>query len=91
MNVYTGRLKAAYDVCPCNMLLNLLAQRIETGAKDFDEKGEMSASGQVVDSLLEQLDALEYYNRPPGPKSIGREWFEQNVQPIVDNFVSRPK
>ena len=70
------------------MLLNYLAQRLETGAKDFDENGSAASEGEVIDSLLECLDSLDYYSKPAGPKSLGREWFEQKVQPVIESSVS---
>lgn len=80
--------RLAFDICPCNMLLNNLALRLETGAKDFDDNGSAASEGKVIDSLLERLDSLDYYSKPPGPKSLGREWFEQNILPAVDASVS---
>jgi len=72
----------AFDVCPCNMLLNYLAQRLPTGVH-FDDGGTVAATGNIIDGVLRRLDELSYYTRPP-PKSLGREWFEENVLPIVD-------
>ena len=83
----------AFDVCPCNMLLNYLAQRLPTGTGGagvhFDDGGAVAATGSVIDGVLRRLDELSYYTRPP-PKSLGREWFEENVLPIVDVKVMWP-
>ena len=77
----------AFDVCPCNMLLNYLAQRLPAGvggaAVLFDDDGAVAATGSVIDGVLGRLNELTYYARPP-PKSLGREWFEENMLPIVD-------
>lgn len=77
----------AYDVCPCNLLLNHLAEKLETGSRVMDEDGATAASGQMIDSLLSRLNALEYYDMRPGPKSLGREWFELHVLPIIDSLL----
>jgi len=49
----------------------------------YDEGGAEAASGCVIEGVLRRLDELAYYTQRP-PKSLGREWFEQNVLPIVD-------
>lgn len=68
---------AAYDICPANLILNELAQR--TG-KAYDEGGALAASGRALPALLKTLNALPYYRKPP-PKSLGREWFEEEFLP----------
>jgi len=78
----------AFDVCPCNMLLNYLAQRLPADGvggegASFDDGGAVAATGVVIDGVLRCLNELSYYSRPP-PKSLGREWFEEHVLPIVD-------
>lgn len=77
----------AFDICPCNMLLNYLAERLPGGvdgaAVSFDNGGAVAATGSIIDSVLRRLNELSYYNRPP-PKSLSREWFEENILPVVD-------
>lgn len=68
-----------YDVCPCNQVLDGLAQ--EAGVP-YDANGEMARSGTVDVALLARLDALPFYAAPP-PRSLGREWFEVNVKPLL--------
>ncbi|PBQ31281.1 anhydro-N-acetylmuramic acid kinase [Sphingobacteriaceae bacterium] len=73
--------RVAYDICEANMLLNLLAER---AGKAYDENGELARSGKVNDSLLNTLNTFEYYNQR-GAKSIGREWFEKNVELLLED------
>lgn len=68
--------RVAYDVCEANMLLNFLSEQM---GKPYDKGGKLASTGLVNESLLKQLNRLEYYNRS-GAKSIGREWFEKFVQ-----------
>ncbi|MBO4600054.1 MAG: anhydro-N-acetylmuramic acid kinase [Bacteroidales bacterium] len=77
--------REAYDVCPCNMALNLLARR---KGKPYDDNGQMAQQGNVVTSLLMQMDELDYYHLPM-PKSLGKEWFVENLQPILDTKEHR--
>lgn len=71
--------RLAYDISPCNWVLNLLANQLEL---PFDEGGSVAASGVCNDALLAQLNALDYY-RKTGSKSLGREWVEQHVMPLL--------
>lgn len=65
-NVSIAASGIAFDVCPANRVLNLLAE--EKGLP-FDRDGLLAASGRVVPSLLETLDGLDYYKKAP-PKSL---------------------
>ena len=71
--------RLAFDICPCNMALNRLAGWC---GKPFDSDGEMAAEGRVVEPLLRQMEALEYY-RLDAPKSLGKEWFEAQFEPLL--------
>lgn len=68
-----------YDVCIGNQALNLLA---EEAGQAYDRDGAFARSGEVDTRLLEQLDALPFHRQPP-PRSLGREWFEEAVRPLI--------
>lgn len=71
--------RIAFDICPVNIILNYLAgQR----GLPFDYNGELGNSGNVNNALLKSLNALEYYQQL-SPKSLGREWIEQKVIPLL--------
>ncbi len=65
-NVSDAASGIAFDVCPANRVLNLLA---EEKGMPFDRDGLLAASGSVVPPLLETLDGLDYYKKTP-PKSL---------------------
>lgn len=69
----------AFDVCPANRVLNMLAN---DAGKPFDENGEIAASGMVHEGLLEQLNSLEYY-RLPYPKSLANDFGTDIVYPLI--------
>lgn len=73
--------RVAFDICPCNMALNYMANKIE---KPFDKNGEIGKTGKVIPELLEQLNLLKYYQLT-APKSLSREWFESEFLPIIEN------
>jgi anhydro-N-acetylmuramic acid kinase len=69
----------AYDVCPANRVLNMLA--LEKG-RDFDEGGKWAASGRVHDELLEELNELPYYGQA-FPKSLANDFGTDVVYPLL--------
>lgn len=74
----------AFDISPCNMALNNLANR---AGRPFDKDGDTARSGKLISSMLEELNRLEYYSLPH-PKSLGKEWFEHFFLPILDKYAS---
>lgn len=69
----------AFDVCPANRVLNMLAH---DAGKHYDAGGEMAASGTVDTGLLERLNALEYY-RKPFPKSLANDFGTGLLYPMI--------
>lgn len=72
---------AALDVSPCNFALNWVVRQMNPDL-EYDQDGLVAREGKLLPELLEKLNALEYYHRPL-PKSLGREWFEQNFLPLL--------
>lgn len=70
--------RIAYDISPANLILNELAQREN---KEYDKGGEMARSGNIITEILKELDSLPFYSAP-FPKSLGREWMEENLSPL---------
>jgi anhydro-N-acetylmuramic acid kinase len=70
----------AFDVGPANLILNHIAAQL---GHAFDEGGKLARQGSVNKELLEQLNALSYYQLT-GAKSLGREWFEATLFPLFD-------
>ncbi len=71
----------AFDICPANRVLNMLAA---LNGQAYDAGGVLAAAGQPDISLLQQLNALNYY-RQPFPKSLANEWGTDVVFPILEN------
>jgi len=71
--------RIAFDICPVNIVLNYLTEKI---GFSYDKDGVHSRSGSINPELLDQLEALEYYHRPP-PKSLGKEWVVENIYPLL--------
>lgn len=75
-----GGKRLAYDISACNLPVNILMQQM---GKEFDADGETGAQGTVLPDLLQQLNDLKYYQRA-APKSMGREWIEAELMPLLN-------
>ncbi|MGC4037454.1 MAG: anhydro-N-acetylmuramic acid kinase [Chitinophagaceae bacterium] len=71
--------RIAFDICPANRVLNMLAN--EAGL-EFDPGGELAASGNVNDTLLNELNSLDYYTQPY-PKSLANDFGTDVVYPLI--------
>ena len=64
----------AFDICPANIALNFYCRKL---GKEFDSGGEISRSGNIINSLYDELNKIQFYSSN-SPKSLSREWLEQN-------------
>jgi anhydro-N-acetylmuramic acid kinase len=76
----------AFDICPGNLPLNEVVNEL---GLDFDDKGYLSSKGVLDELILNELNALEFYNEI-NSKSLGTEWLENSFTPIV-NKIPSPK
>ncbi|MGB0849926.1 MAG: anhydro-N-acetylmuramic acid kinase [Bacteroidia bacterium] len=77
--------RVAYDVGPCNIILNRIAREFD---KEYDENGEIAERGSIDYDLLTDLNEIDYYSYEP-PKSLGREWISSNFWGHVRNSVAK--
>jgi len=73
--------RIAYDICPVNLVLNLLAKR---EGMDYDKDGLLARTGKVDMTILEKLNSLDFY-KIRDKKSLGKEWVIDNIMPLLDN------
>jgi len=71
--------RVAYDICPVNIALNYMSRK---SGFEFDQDGKTGKKGILIEPLLKKLNNLAYYNFPP-PKSLKREWFENEFVPCL--------
>lgn len=72
--------RVAWDICGANLLLNYLAQKL---GQDFDRDGKIAGASTADIRILEELNALPYFSKK-APKSLGREWFEEEILPLFE-------
>ena len=74
--------RIAFDISPVNTVLNFYANQL---GLDYDDKGQLAASGKVNSDLLNELNALEYYKKQ-FPKSLGFEFVKETVLPLIEKY-----
>ncbi|MBU8898203.1 anhydro-N-acetylmuramic acid kinase [Corallococcus sp. H22C18031201] len=80
----------AFDTGPGNMLLDALARRVTGGLCACDVDGTLSARGQVIPALLDELLGHRFLAKPP-PRSAGREDFgEALLSRVWERHGTRP-
>ena len=74
--------RIAFDISPVNTVLNYYANQL---GLDYDDKGEISRRGKVSAQLLNELNALDYYQKK-FPKSLGFEFVKEFVLPMIESY-----
>ncbi|WP_299683105.1 anhydro-N-acetylmuramic acid kinase [uncultured Dokdonia sp.] len=79
--------RIAYDICAVNTVLNTYALQL---GKAYDDGGAFAKAGTVNIPLLDDLNALSFFKKSP-PKSLGIEWVQEHIFPIISNYKIPPK
>lgn len=74
--------RKAYDITAVNYVFNHFMRTI---GLDYDKDGLRARSGKVHETTLYALNNLPFYKKS-GPKSLGREWVEEEVLPLIHSF-----
>lgn len=74
-NISLKENKSAWDICPCNQVLNYFANKL---GEAFDKDGEFARLGNFDSSFYVQISKLAYFHKPP-PKSLPNNFIETNI------------
>ncbi len=74
----------AGDICPVNTVLNMLS--LQYFGMEMDKDGKIGSRGKVINTLLETLDAIDFYHKESMDKSLSREWLEKEFLPVLDQY-----
>lgn len=69
----------AFDVCPANRVLNMLAN---DKGEEYDKDGRFASQGQLNQQVLNILNDLDYYSRPY-PKSLANSYGTDIIYPLL--------
>ena len=72
----------AYDICPINIVFNYLSRMVEL---KYDDGGYIASTGNMNQDLYDHLQRINYYKQDP-PKSLGIEWVNGQIHPILKKF-----
>ena len=71
--------RIAFDISPVNVVLNYFAEKL---GKNYDENGDFARNGAINFKILEQLNALTFYQKS-APKSLGVEFVNSEIFPLL--------
>lgn len=74
--------RIAFDISPVNYVINHYCRQI---GLEFDRDGEIARQGNICQELLDELNGMDFYHQS-GPKSLGREWVETLVYPMLERY-----
>ncbi len=74
--------RIAFDICPVNIVVNEL---VKSFGKEYDEDGNIGKKGNLNYELLKELNNIAYYSEK-APKSLGREYAEEQHLPIIEKY-----
>ena len=72
--------RIAFDISPVNTVLNCYAEKLGYA---YDDRGKLAAKGKVSEKLLQELNALPFY-QAKHPKSLGFEFVKETVFPLIE-------
>ncbi|MEM9549137.1 MAG: anhydro-N-acetylmuramic acid kinase [Bacteroidota bacterium] len=76
-HVEDAKVRSAYDICPCNQVLNHFANQL---GQPYDKDGVIARSGQRVLELESVLNAMPYFAQA-APKSLDNNWIQNEFLP----------
>lgn len=81
-NISMKSAQKAFDISPCNLVLNELVKEFDLA---FDKGGELGSKGELNEELFEELNQIEFYHLD-GPKSLGAEFLEESFYPVLNKY-----
>ncbi|MGY6561131.1 MAG: anhydro-N-acetylmuramic acid kinase [Luteibaculaceae bacterium] len=73
----------AFDIAPCNILLNYLAAQV---FQKYDDQGKLAAKGSPNYSIIQSVKSK--LSRVKEKESLGREWFNSDILPFFSSSNS---
>ncbi len=74
-NVSVKAVGSAWDIGPCNQVLNFFAQKL---GKEYDKDGLLAESGSIDEDWRTKIMRLDYFSYPP-PKSLPNNAISSNL------------
>ena len=82
-NISIAKTKEAWDICPCNQVLNFYAEKM---GKSFDHEGIWAREGEANHSWMQKIKSMDFFNQGP-PKSLPNNFISSELlnetEPLV--------
>lgn len=75
--------RIAFDISPVNTVLNFYANQL---GLNYDDKGQISKTGSCNNTLLMELNNLDFYKNS-FPKSLGFEFVKETILPLIESYT----
>lgn len=77
-----NNIRIAFDISAVNTVLNFYANQL---GLDYDNKGQISRTGNCNADLLKELNSLDFYQKKH-PKSLGFEFVKETILPTIERY-----
>jgi anhydro-N-acetylmuramic acid kinase len=84
ISIYKENQVLGFDITACNRVLNYYTWKFSR--QSYDKNGEIASHGDISYDLLEKIHQVPYFEQKP-PKSLGNEWLEKYIFPLLDEYV----
>lgn len=78
-NASVAAKKIAWDICPCNQVLNYYASQL---GQEFDRDGDLARNGKVDDKWVEEIGRIPFFSETE-PKSLPNNFLKKELLDIV--------
>lgn len=79
-NISLKESQTAWDICPCNQVLNYFSNKL---GKSFDQGGELAEKGQMNLAFYSAISKIDFFHQSP-PKSLPNHFINQSLLDPVD-------
>ena len=74
--------KTAWDICPCNQVLNYYSNLL---GHDYDKGGLLARKGDLNSDFMSKLEEISYFKQSP-PKSLPNAFISKNMMDSTEPF-----
>ncbi|WP_420576397.1 anhydro-N-acetylmuramic acid kinase [Ekhidna sp.] len=74
--------QTAWDICPCNQVLNFYAKKM---GDPFDANGELAKKGEIDSEFYNLISEIDFFKQPP-PKSLPNNFISSKTLESVKPF-----
>ena len=77
--------RTAWDICPCNQVLNHFANQL---GRPYDDQGQLALKGTLNEHFYQSISSDPYFVKPP-PKSLPNNHFdlEYSIDPYIGLYT----